>query len=62
MTNIEFASTTFTGSESSGEILVTVLASGATSTNDINVMISLTKGTTESKHVDCLNEYANKSI
>ena len=57
MTNIEFASTTFTGSESSGEIIVTVIASGATSTNDINVMISFNKGTTESKHVDCLNKY-----
>ena len=43
--NIQFASTTFTGSESSGEITVTVLASGATSNSDINVMIKLfTKG------------------
>ena len=47
MSNIEFASTTFTGSESSGEVIVTVIASGATSTNDINVMISLTERSAE---------------
>ena len=47
MTNIEFASTTFTGSESSGEIIATVLASGATSNSDINVMISLTEKSAE---------------
>ena len=44
---IQFASTTFTGSESSGEILVTVLASGATSTSDIDVMINLTDRSAE---------------
>ena len=57
MIQIEFASTTFTGSESSREMPVTVIASGATSNSDINVMISFNKGTTESKHVDCLNKY-----
>ena len=42
---IQFASATFTGSESSGEIIVTVLATGAISDNKINVMVTLTKGT-----------------
>ena len=50
MTNIEFASTTFNGSESSGEIIVTVIASGATSTNNTNVMISLTERSAEGWH------------
>ena len=45
MTNIDFTSATFTGIESAGEIMVTVRASGATSSSDINVMISLTEGT-----------------
>ena len=45
MINIEFTSATFAGSESSREILVTVMAYGATSTININAMINLTKGT-----------------
>ena len=45
VTNIEFSSTNFTGSELSGEIIVTVLATGAISDNKINVMVTLTKGT-----------------
>ena len=44
MTSIQFSSTTFIGSESSGEIIVTIIATGAISSDDINVMITLTEG------------------
>ena len=43
---IQFASTKFIGSESSGEISVSVVVLGAvSSSNDINVMINLNEGT-----------------
>ena len=45
MTSILFSSATFTGSELSGEIIVTIIATGAISSDDINVMINLTEGT-----------------
>ena len=37
---VQFTSTNFSGSESSGEVLVTLALSGVSS-NDINVLISL---------------------
>ena len=43
--NIQFASASFNGSESSGVILVTIAVTGAVSTNEINVMMSLIEGT-----------------
>ena len=45
---IQFASTNFNGSESSGEISVNILVTGAVSSNEINVMVNLTKGTATS--------------
>ena len=45
MISIQFSLTTFAGSESSGEIIVTIIATGAISSDDINVMITLTEGT-----------------
>ena len=40
MLQVEFTSTNFSGSESSGEVLVTLALSGV-STNDIDVLINL---------------------
>ena len=48
MVKIEFASTKFNGSESSGEILVNILVTGAITIDDINVMINLSEGTATS--------------
>ena len=45
MIKIQFSSATFAGSESSDEIIVTIIAIGAVTSNDINVMITLTEGT-----------------
>ena len=45
MLRIEFASTKFTGSESSGEVLVSIVVTGIISNSDISVRISLTEGT-----------------
>ena len=53
MTSVEFSSATFTGSESSGEIIVTITATGTISDN-IDVMITLTEGTAKGLHIDCL--------
>ena len=38
---VEFTSSSFSGSESSGEVLVTLMLSRGVSTSDITVMISL---------------------
>ena len=48
MTYIEFESTSFNGSESSGEILVSIVVSGVTHSSDINAMINLTEDTARS--------------
>ena len=45
---IQFASATFNGSESSGEILVSLLVIGAVSSNEIDVTIKLNEGTATS--------------
>ena len=45
MVKIQFASTKFTGSESSGEILVSVLVTGTISDKKVNIMIALNQGT-----------------
>ena len=46
MVKIQFASTKFIGSESSGEISVSVVVLGAVSSSiDINFMINLNEGT-----------------
>ena len=45
---IQFASATYSGSESSHEIIVSIVALGTTSTKDINVTVSLTEGTAKS--------------
>ena len=42
---IQFASTKFTGSESSGEILVSVVVTGKISDKKVNIMIALNQGT-----------------
>ena len=42
---IQFASTKFTGSESSGEMSVSIVVLEAVSSSDINVMIKLNEGT-----------------
>ena len=49
---VEFTSTSFTGSESSGEVLVTLMLSGGVSTSNITVMIDV-KGTTATGHFIC---------
>ena len=38
---VEFTSSSFSGSESSGEILVTLMLSGGVRTSDVTIMISL---------------------
>ena len=38
---VQFASSAFSGSESSGEVLVTLMLSGGVSTSSIPVMINL---------------------
>ena len=48
MVKIQFASATYSGSESSHEIIVSIVALGTTSTKDINVTVSLTEGTAKS--------------
>ena len=48
MVKIQFASASFNGSESSGEILVSIVVTGAVSSDDINIMISLTEGSATS--------------
>ena len=44
---VEFTSSSFSGSESSGEVLVTLTLSGGVSTSNITVMISLNGITAE---------------
>ena len=46
---VEFASSSFSGSESSGEVLVTLKLSGGVSISNITVMISL-NGITATGH------------
>ena len=48
MVKIQFTSATFSGSESSREIIVSIVVLGTTSTKDINVTISLTERTAKS--------------
>ena len=38
---VQFTSANFDGSESSGEVLVSLALSGGVSTNDVTIMISL---------------------
>ena len=45
MVQIQFVSTKFTGSESSAEILVSIVALGAVSIDDITITINLNEGT-----------------
>ena len=45
MVKIQFASATFTGSESSGEIIVTIIETEVISDDNITVMITLIEGT-----------------
>ena len=44
------------GSESSGEISVIVMATGATSNKDITIEITLTEGTAKGQHIDSPNK------
>ena len=48
MVKIQFASTSFTGSESSGEILVSIVVTGAITSDKITIMIGLVEGTATS--------------
>lgn len=56
MVKIQFASMKFDGSESSGELLVSIVVTGTISEKKINVMVALTEGTATGQRVDYQNK------